>query len=228
MTDEIMTSTSTPVTLNIDFVSDVSCPWCAIALHALEQAAARVKDQIVLDWHFQPFELNPHMGAHGQDLQEHLHEKYGSTPEQFHQIHADIAKRGAALGFTFDNVRRTRIYNTFDAHRLLHWADHEGKPGQQKALKHALFAAYFTQGDNPGDHDALLRAARDAGLDAQRARAVLQSTEFADAVRARQAFYQQQGIRSVPAIIINDRHLLQGGQPVEVFEKALRRIAASA
>jgi len=221
-----MTIPPTPVSLNVDFVSDISCPWCAIALHALEQAAARVKDQIVLDWHFQPFELNPHMGAHGQDLQEHLHEKYGSTLEQFHQIHADIARRGAALGFMFDNVRRTRIYNTFDAHRLLHWADHTGEPGQQKALKHALFAAYFTQGDDPGDHDVLLRVAGDVGLDVRRARAVLRSTEFTDAVRARQAFYQEQGIRAVPAIIINHRHLLQGGQPVDVFEQALRRIAA--
>jgi len=212
--------------LNIDFVSDISCPWCAIALHALEQAAGRVKERIALDWHFQPFELNPHMGAQGQNLQEHLHEKYGATPEQFRQTHADIAARGAALGFTFNIDRRERIYNTFDAHRLLHWADREGRPGQQKALKHALFTAYFTQGENPGDHDVLLRLTGEVGLDAQRARAVLQSTEFADAVRALEVFYQQQGIRSVPAIVINKRHLIQGGQPVEVFEQALRQIAA--
>jgi len=221
-------NTVTPrTTLKIDFVSDISCPWCAIALHALEQAAGRVQDQIVLDWHFQPFELNPHMGTQGQNLQEHLHEKYGSTPEQFRQIHADIAARGAALGFTFDLARRERIYNTFDAHRLLHWADVEGAPGQQKTLKHALFAAYFTEGHNPGDHDVLLSLVTAAGLDTERAQAILRSTEFADAVRARAAFYQEQGIRSVPAIIVNDQHLIQGGQPVEVFEKALRQIATT-
>jgi len=221
-----MTTAAESTTVKIDFVSDVSCPWCAIALHALEQASERLSGQITLDWHFQPFELNPHMGAQGQNLQEHLHEKYGSTPEQFRQIHADIAARGAALGFTFDSQRRKRIYNTFDAHRLLYWADREGQPGQQKALKHALFAAYFTEGHNPGDHDVLLRLVDAVGLDAQRARAVLQSTEFADAVRAREAFYQEQGIRSVPAIILNDRHLIQGGQPVDVFEQALRQVAA--
>jgi len=212
-------------TLKIDFVSDISCPWCAIALHALNQAAEHIKDDITLDWHFQPFELNPDMGEEGQNLQEHLHEKYGSTPEQFHQMHADIAQRGAAVGFTFNLDRRERIYNTFDAHRLLHWADQEGQPGQQKALKHALFAAYFTEGHNPGNHDLLLRLTTEVGLDTARAQAVLQSTEFAQAVREREAFYQRQGIRSVPAIIVNDQHLIQGGQPVEVFEQALRQIA---
>jgi len=215
-------------TLKVDFVSDISCPWCAIGLHALEQAATRVQHAIALDWHFQPFELNPHMGVQGQNLQEHLHEKYGMTPVQFRQTHEDIAQRGAAVGFTFDLDRRERIYNTFEAHRLLHWAQAEGQPGQQKVLKHALFSAYFTYGHNPGDHAVLLRVADEVGLDVQRAQAVLQSTEFTEAVRARQAFYQQQGVRSVPAIIINDQHLIQGGQPVVVFEQALRRIAASA
>jgi len=214
-------------TLKIDFVSDISCPWCAIALHALERAAERVKDDIALDWHFQPFELNPNMGADGQNLQEHLHEKYGATPEQFRQTHADIAQRGLAVGFTFNLARRERIYNTFDAHRLLHWAGEEGQPGQQKALKHALFAAYFTEGHNPGRHDVLLRLADEVGLDTQRAQAVLQSNEYADAVRERETFHQRQGIHSVPAIIVNDQHLIQGGQPVEVFEQALRQIAVA-
>jgi len=219
----------TPTTLKIDFVSDISCPWCAIALCALEQAAERVQDAITLTWHFQPFELNPHMGPAGQNLQEHLHEKYGSTPEQFHQIHATITERGAALGFVFDTTRRERIYNTFDAHRLLHWAQKEGNVAnsQHRALKHALFKAYFTHGENPGDHDVLLRLVDEVGLNAIRARAVLQSTEFADAVRERETFYQRQGIQSVPAVIVNNRHLIQGGQPVEAFEQALRQIAAS-
>jgi len=231
----------TPATLKIDFVSDISCPWCAIALWALEQAAERVQDVVTLSWHFQPFELNPHMAPEGQDLQEHLREKYGSTPEQFQQIHATIAERGAALGFVFDSARRERIYNTFDAHRLLHWAQQEGNRGNRsnqgnrgeaacglhRALKRALFAAYFSHGENPGEHDVLLRLVDEVGLDAQRARAVLQSTEFSDAVRAREAFYQRQGIQSVPAVIVNDRHLIQGGQPVAAFEQALRQIAAS-
>lgn len=220
-----MTAT-TSVPLKIDFVSDVSCPWCAIGLHALEQAAGRLAGEVALELRFQPFELNPQMGPEGQDIGEHLQEKYGATPEQSQKNREAIAERGAQLGFTFHMDKRSRIYNTFDAHRLLHWLEEEGTSAQQGALKHALFAAYFTRGENPGDHGVLLRLVREAGLDEARAGAVLASQEYADAVREREAFYQEHGIRSVPAVIVNDRHLIQGGQPVEVFEQALRQIAA--
>jgi len=170
------------------------------------------------------------MAPEGQNLQEHLHEKYGSTPEQFQQIHATIAERGAALGFVFDIARRERIYNTFDAHRLLHWAQQEGDTAhdQHRRFKHALLTAYFSRGENPGDHDVLLRLAAEVGLDVPRARAILQTTEYASAVRERIALYQRQGIQSVPAIIVNERHLIQGGQPVAAFEAALQKIAAFA
>lgn len=217
---------ATPIALKIDFVSDVVCPWCAIGLHALEQAAGRLVGQVALELHFQPFELNPRMGPEGQDIGEHLMEKYGATPEQSQKNREAIAARGAQLGFTFRMDRRDRIYNTFDAHRLLHWLQEEGTLAQQSALQHALFAAYFTRGENPGDHAVLLRLVRAAGLDEARARAVLDGDAFADAVREREAFYQGHGIHSVPAVIVNDRHLIQGGQPVEVFEQALRQIAA--
>lgn len=121
---------------------------------------------------------------------------------------------------------RGRIYNTFDAHRLLHWAGEEGPAGAQAKLKHALLKAYFTDAQNPSDASVLVQAATTAGLDAERTRAVLASDAFADAVRAREKFYLSQGIQSVPAVVINDRHLIQGGQPVEAFERALRQIAA--
>ncbi|GKS94450.1 DsbA family oxidoreductase [Acidovorax sp. SUPP2825] len=217
---------ATPVPLKIDFVSDVSCPWCAIGLHALEQALDRLDGTVAAQLHFQPFELNPQMAPEGQDIAEHLAEKYGATPEQSQRNREAIAERGAALGFTFDMGQRSRIYNTFDAHRLLHWASEVGGEAAQTALKHALFKAYFTDGQSPADHGVLVRAAAGAGLDADRAQAVLASGEYADAVREREAFYQQHGIHSVPAVIINDRHLIQGGQPPEVFEQALRQIAA--
>jgi len=209
-------------TLKIDFVSDISCPWCAIGLHALEQAAERLQGEVALDLHFQPFELNPQMVPEGQDINEHLHEKYGATPEQSQGTRDAIAQRGAALGFTFNMDKRSRIYNTFDAHRLLHWAEEKGL---QPQLKHALFKAYFTDGQSPGDHEVLLRVAGEVGLDVEEARAVLASDRYAAEVRERERFYQQHGIHSVPAIIVNDRHLIQGGQPVEVFEQALRQIA---
>lgn len=217
---------ASPTVLKVDFVSDISCPWCAIGLHALEQAAARLQGEVVLDLHFQPFELNPHMPPGGQDIGEHLHEKYGTTPEQSQPTRDAIAERGAQLGFVFRMDPRGRIYNTFDAHRLLHWAGDEGPVGAQAALKHALLKAYFTDGQNPSDTSVLVQAAAAAGLDAERARAVLASDAFANAVRAREQFYQRQGIQSVPAVVINDRHLIQGGQPVEVFERALRQMAA--
>ena len=218
--------THAPTPLKIDFVSDLSCPWCAIGLYALEQAAARLQGEVALELHFQPFELNPQMAPEGQDIAEHLMEKYGATPAQSQQTRAAIAARGAQLGFVFHMDQRGRIYNTFDSHRLLHWAGAEGPTGAQAALQHALFKAYFTDGENPSDAQVLERAASVAGLDTQRARAMLASDAFADAVREREQFYLQRGIQSVPAVIVNDRHLIQGGQPVEVFEQTLRQIAA--
>lgn len=217
---------NTPVLqkMKIDFVSDVSCPWCVIGLKALEDALGRVSGQVQADIHFQPFELNPHMAAEGQDITEHLTEKYGSTPEQLQHNREMIRQRGEALGFTFTVGARNRVYNTFDAHRLLHWAEAEGR---QLALKEALFKAYFTDGENPGSHQVLARIAGEIGLDATRAQHILASDEYAAEVRQREQFYQQQGIRSVPAIIINDKHLISGGQPAEVFEQALRQIAAA-
>ena len=215
--------TATPTTLKIDFVSDISCPWCAIGLNALEQAASRLQGEVALNLHFQPFELNPQMAPEGQDIGEHLYEKYGATPEQSQGTRNAIAARGAELGFTFNMDKRGRIYNTFDAHRLLHWAEEKGL---QPQLKHALFKAYFTEGQNHSDHAVLARVAGEVGLDADEAQALLASDRYAKEVREREQFYLQQGIHSVPAVIINDRHLIQGGQPVDVFEQALRQIAA--
>jgi len=209
--------------LKIDFVSDVACPWCVIGLKSLEVALARLDGEISADLHFQPFELNPQMPPGGQDVAEHIAEKYGSTREQFARSSEAISARGAELGFDFQMAKRDRIYNTFDAHRLLHWA--EGA-GHQQALKQALFDAYFTEGKNPSDHATLVAIAARAGLDAQRAQQILASNEYAQAVREREQFYRQHGIQAVPSVIVNDRHLIQGGQPVDVFEQALRQIAA--
>ena len=211
--------------MKIDFVSDVSCPWCAIGLNALEQALARIVPSLPVQLHFQPFELNPQMGADGQEIVEHLGQKYGIDAAQIAANTEAIRQRGAALGFTFGIGKRSRIYNTFDAHRLLHWAGLAGD-APQRALKHALLKAYFTDGQDPSDHAVLVQAATQAGLDESGARAVLASHAHAEDVREAQAFYRQQGIQAVPAVIINDRHLISGGQPVEVFERALRQIAA--
>ncbi|TFW02994.1 DsbA family oxidoreductase [Oxalobacteraceae bacterium OM1] len=208
--------------MKIDFVSDVSCPWCAIGLHSLEEALRRLDGEVVADLHFQPFELNPKMPPGGQDIEEHLAEKYGSTAEQLERNREAIRARGEEVGFTFGAGKRTRIYNTFDAHRLLHWAAEEGRQGE---LKHALFKAYFTDGEDPSSHEVLVRLAGEAGLDTQRAREVLASDAYAAETREQEQFYLDQGIHSVPAIIINDRYLISGGQPAEAFEHALRQVA---
>jgi len=212
-----------PAKLKIDFVSDVSCPWCVIGLRSLEQALERVGDAVTADIHFQPFELNPQLPQTGQDITEHLVQKYGSTPEQLRHNQEAIRARGAELGFTFDMGKRSRVYNTFDAHRLLHWAELEGR---QLELKRALFAAYFTAGRNPSDREVLVDLATQAGLDPVRAREVLESGRYADEVREREQMYGRLGIQAVPSVIFNDKYLIQGGQPVDIFEQALRQIAS--
>jgi predicted DsbA family dithiol-disulfide isomerase len=210
--------------MKIDFVSDVSCPWCVVGLKSLEAALAKVGNEVAVDLHFQPFELNPQMGPEGQDMVEHITQKYGSSPADMERSREGLKARGEALGFRFDFQQRGRIYNTFDAHRLLHWAESQGE-GKQKALKHALFTAYFTEGRDPSNHEVLASVAGSVGLDEARARQILASDEFAREVREREKFYTGLGISAVPSVIINDRHLIQGGQPPEVFEQALRQLA---
>ena len=215
-------------TLKIDFVSDIACPWCAVGLGALEGALERLAPEVKAQIHFQPFELNPNMPAGGQDLGEHLSEKYGSTLEQQNQIRETIRQRGEEVGFHFNREGRGRVYNTFDAHRLLYWAGLEGANGPQHALKKALLEAYQGRAECVESHAVLLNAVRVAGMDVEKAEAILSSQTYAQEVREREQFFQQAGIHSVPAVIINDRHLISGGQPVEVFENALRKIAAGA
>jgi predicted DsbA family dithiol-disulfide isomerase len=207
--------------MRIDFVSDVTCPWCAIGMHALEQALQRLGGEVQVELHLQPFELNPDMRPEGEDLVGYLARKYGSTAEEVAQRQAVIRQRGAEVGFTFGP--RTHVWNTFDAHRLLHWA---GLQGRARELKRALLAAYHTRGENPGAPEVLLRLAGEVGLDVEHARAVLEGGEFGPEVREKERHWQALGIHSVPSVIVDGRHLIQGGQPVKVFENALREIAA--
>ncbi|GAB3340991.1 DsbA family oxidoreductase [Marilutibacter aestuarii] len=216
---------STAVPIRIDFVSDVACPWCAVGLNALEQAIARVGDEIQVEWHFQPFELNPGMPPEGEDADAHLAAKYGLSADQLEANRHTLRERGAEVGFQFG--RRTRIHNTFDAHRLLHWAGESGAE-QQRALKHALLRAYQGEGRDISSHEVLAEVAAEAGLDAEAARDILASGAHADAVRRQEAFFAGRGIRAVPSVILDGQHLVQGGQPVEVFERALRQLARHA
>ena len=211
--------------LRIDFVSDVVCPWCAVGLASLEQAMQRVQGEIAVELHVQPFELDPNTPADGVEVADNLKRKYGMSDAQLAENQERIRARGAELGFSFDFNTRSRTWNTFDAHRLLHWAAVEA-PQRQLPLKRALLVANFSEGRNIGDHPVLAAIAADVGLDAQRAQAILASGTYAAEVREAEQFFQRNGITGVPAVIIEQQHLISGGQPVEVFERALREIAA--
>lgn len=209
--------------MKIDFVSDISCPWCIIGLRGLDGALKRTEGLIEADIRFHPFQLNPSLPPEGRKLERHIAEKIGASPDRIAATRAMIRERAAETGFTIAQAPESRIYNTFDAHRLLHWAHGQGR---QKALKEALFAAYFSNGRDPSSHDDLVAAAEEAGLDAAAARDVLESGRYADEVRADEQLWRSRGIKSVPAIVVDDAYLISGGQPVATFEAALRRIAA--
>lgn len=209
--------------LKIDFVSDIACPWCAIGLSSLQLALSRLGDAVDAQIVVHPFELNPEMGSGGEAIVDYLGKKYGRTPEQIAETQGMIRERGESVGFSFG--ARTYVYNTFDAHRLLHWA---GLKGKQLPLKLALLRAYHGEGKDPSDHEVLVEAAQSVGLDAAEANEVLRSGEYADEVRAEEREYHAKGIQSVPAIIFNDRYLVSGGQPVETFEQVIQKILTEA
>jgi predicted DsbA family dithiol-disulfide isomerase len=209
--------------LNIEIVSDVSCPWCIIGYQALVQALNKLAPQITATIAWKPFELNPDMPAEGQRLDEHLQEKYGSTKADIDQTRNMITARGAALGFQFNFKDNGRIYNTFNAHRLLYWARQFDK---QTELKLALFGLYFSEGGNPGNSEELIGTAVKVGLPAEEARKILESGQFAQEVRAEEAKYMDRGIGMVPTFIINDRHVITGGMPVAEFVEKLQQIVA--
>jgi len=209
--------------MRIDFVSDISCPWCVIGLKGLEEALRRVGDLVEAEIHLQPFELNPDMPPEGQNVREHVEQKYGPARGDSSAVRDTIRTRAADVGFVIATSEDSRIYNTFDAHRLLHWAETQGKA---LPLKTALFEAYFTMGWNPSDPKILIAAAESVGLDIDEARDVLDSGRYAEDVCAAEQLWQSRGIHSVPAIIFNERFLVSGGQSPEAFVQAVRNVAA--
>ncbi|MCD6681001.1 MAG: DsbA family oxidoreductase [Burkholderiaceae bacterium] len=210
--------------LRIDFVSDIACPWCAIGLAGLQAALVRLGDRVQADIHLQPFELEPAMPFEGVDAGEHLMRKYGIDEAQLEANRAAIRERAAALGVTIAYRPGTRVWNTFDAHRLLHWAGLQDSE-RTLALQRALFHAYFADNENVADRSVLVRLAVDAGFAADDARRMLESGEYADDVRALERRYRLEGIHSVPATIVDNRYLISGGQPPEVFERTLDELA---
>ena len=215
-----------PKTLHIDFISDIVCPWCVVGLGGLEAALGRLKEEgITAEIVFRPIELNPGMAPEGENIVEHIGRKYGSTPEQSAANREMIRARAAEVGFDMRMDEASRIWNTFDAHRLLAWAAATAGPAGQKALKQALFAANFTEGRNISDRAVLAEVAGAAGLEAEEAAAVLADGRYADEVRAEQGLWRGRGINAVPAVVVEGKWLISGGQPAGVYEEALRGIA---
>lgn len=212
--------------MKISFISDIACPWCAIGLASLEQAFERIGGSAAIDLRFEPFELNPQLGPEGEDAVEHLARKYGISAEQVATNAERLRERAREVGLEFGE--RRRVWNTFDAHRLLYWAAADETAVAQWALKRSLLHAYHCEGRNPGEHELLVRLATQAGLDGEQAARVLAERRFADEVRAAEAYWQRQGISAVPSVIVQERHLIQGAQSPEAYERVLRRLMTRA
>ncbi len=206
--------------IKVDIISDIVCPWCYIGYRQLEKALEIAGLEADIRWH--PFELNPGMGPEGQDVVEHIRDKYGATPEQSAANRSQMAAIAEPLGICFDRTPGRRIYNSFDAHQLLHWAKDTGR---QTALKLALFDAYFSRSDNVSDRDVLLSAIETAGLDRAEAEAVLEDQRFAPAVRALEERWQDMNITGVPAFILAERGLVLGAQGEDRLASALTKMA---
>lgn len=211
-------------TLEIDLVSDVVCPWCAIGLARLREAEEQLPDiDCRIRWH--PFVLNPDLPAEGRDMIAHLGAKYGKTAAEVRESQQQIVAAANELGLNFERAAERRSWNTFDTHRVLH---HAREAGCDEAFNQALFEAYFGRAENPTDPALLWRIGESLGLDADTIQAILDSDRHADAVRAEIEEYQQMGVTAVPSFIINERYLIAGAQPPDVLAKGLRRIAADA
>ena len=211
-------------TIKIDYVSDIACPWCAVGLGNLNKAMAQLDDKVNFEVHFRPFELNPNMPIGGQDAIEHLTEKYGLSAEQVKANQSNIRSKAIEAGFEFHPDGRKRVYNTFNAHRLIYWAAKEYGPDKQASLKKELLNTYFCLAVNLDDKKNIIDAVRRAGLDPERAQNILDGDEFSKEVREEESTYINAGINSVPAIILNGQYLVQGAQPPESFVNVLEQI----
>jgi predicted DsbA family dithiol-disulfide isomerase len=207
--------------VQVDIISDVMCPWCIVGYKQLEAALGMVGAGAYLRWH--PFELNPDMPPEGQDLGEHIAQKYGSTPAQSEENRKRLADLGHSLGFTFNFDKDSRIVNTFAAHQLLDWAQSKGK---QHPLKMALFDAHFTDRKDVSQPKVLVNVAAGIGLDAAEATDVLSSASQAEETRARQQFWTSRGISGVPSMVFDGKYLLTGAQGADMYAEMLKKVIA--
>lgn len=209
-------------TLKVDIVSDIACPWCAIGYARLEKAMAELKGELDVEVQWHAFELNPDPTGDGEPILPALARKYGRSEDEMRANQAQMMEIAADLGLNFEKLQERYTRNTFDGHRLVKWA---GELGKQTDMKLALFEAYFGRAENVSDADVLVRCAAAVGLDAEQARAVLDSDRYADAVRQDEAQYQQAGVSAVPAYVVNQKYLISGAQEPDTLVSAFREIA---
>ncbi|MEL6420052.1 MAG: DsbA family oxidoreductase [Pseudomonadota bacterium] len=214
---------SAPEIVDVDIVSDVMCPWCIVGFRQLEQALGLTGMGARVRWH--PFELNPTMPPQGQNLAEHIAEKYGSTAEQSAKNRQYLRALGENLGIQFKFTEDSRIVNTFLAHQLLDFALSQGR---QHPLKLALFEAHFTEGRDVSDTETLIEVAASVGLDPEAARNALETQARADTVREKESFWTSRGISGVPSMVFNSKYLVTGAQGVENYTQILRQAASEA
>ena len=210
--------------MRIDFISDINCPWCALGVVSFQKALDLVGSRLQYELHFQPFEINSQLPKEGKNLFNYLSEKYGMNSERIEGTQQHLRERGDEVGFVFG--KREHIWNSFDAHRLLYWADTELGLEIQRKLKLALLTAYHSEGKNPSDQHVLMDIVEQLGLDKDRAEFILTSDLFAKEVRALEEEWQELGVNAVPSIVINREQLIQGAQPVDVFVGLLMRLKA--
>ncbi|HQR15993.1 MAG TPA: DsbA family oxidoreductase [Nitrospira sp.] len=205
--------------LTIEVYSDVVCPWCYVGKRRLERALEASGRQPYAQVFWRPFQLNPTMPKAGMDRRVYLEAKFGG-PGEMQAIQHRIAGAGASAGieFAFDRIARTP--NTFDAHRLIWFAQQQGR---QDAAVEELFHGYFTEGLNIGEHDVLVSLAARAGLDEAAAGRFLPSQDGIEAVRQEEARGRQLGIRGVPYFLLNGKTVVSGAQPVETFLEAIEQ-----
>lgn len=210
--------------LQIDIVSDIACPWCAIGYARLEKAMDALKNDMdfTLEWH--AFELNPDPSGDGEPILPALSRKYGRSEDEMKASQAQMMEIARGLGLNFEKLQERYTRNTFDAHRLVKWA---GEQDKQTEMKMAFFEAYFGRAENISNPDVLVNCVEAIGLDGGKAREVLASDLYADTVRQDEAQYQQAGVSAVPAYIINQKYLVSGAQEPETLVKAFREIAES-
>lgn len=212
------------IKIKIDVVSDVVCPWCIIGYKNLQAAIDEldIADRVELQW--QPFELNPNMPAEGQDLGEHVAEKYGSSSEESQRTRLNITERGAQVGFTFNFYDNMKIVNTRDAHILLEYAHQFGK---QTELKLRLFSAAFTDKKDVSNRDILLNEIAQLGLNVEQAVLRLQDIEYRNAVIEQEAYWQNLGISAVPAVVFNRSSAVAGAQSIDTYKEVLTELLVS-